>query len=47
MNASLQMLKDESGKSFDPDVVMAVQNSMEQILEIYEKYQEHLDLDRR
>lgn len=47
LDFSLQMITDESGKSFDPDIVEALLNSKEQILEIYEKYHESIDIDRR
>lgn len=45
INASLQMLKDESAKSFDPDAVEALLESLDHINEIYGKYQENIDLD--
>lgn len=47
LDFSLQMITDESGKRFDPDIVEALLNSKEQILEIYEKYHESIDIDRR
>jgi HD-GYP domain-containing protein (c-di-GMP phosphodiesterase class II) len=35
---ALEFIKKESGKSFDPDIVTALVNSMGQILQIYEQY---------
>ncbi|MCX7843377.1 MAG: HD domain-containing protein [Clostridia bacterium] len=47
IEASLQMIDKESGESFDPDIVAALNESIEQIVKIYKRYQENIDLDRR
>lgn len=47
VEASMQIIDKESGKSFDPDVVAALNDHIEQVIKIYKKYNEGIDLDRR
>lgn len=42
-----KIIVDEKGKSFDPDVVQAFCNTLDNVLDIFNKYQENIDFDRR
>ncbi|PKM94563.1 MAG: hypothetical protein CVU84_10895 [Firmicutes bacterium HGW-Firmicutes-1] len=44
---AIEIIIDESGKSFDPNVVQALLDSKARILEVYQKYHETVDFDRR
>lgn len=44
---ALNIIMAEKGKSFDPDIVDALMDAKEEMLMIYEKYQENIDLERR
>ncbi|PKM51224.1 MAG: hypothetical protein CVV02_07655 [Firmicutes bacterium HGW-Firmicutes-7] len=44
---AIQIIIDESGKSFDPNVVQALLDSKPSILEVYKQHQESVDFDRR
>ena len=47
LESSLQIIAEDSGKSFDPDVVEALFDSKTQVVDIYEKHRENIDLERR
>ena len=44
---AFNIIVDESGKSFDPDVVQTLLDSKDLVLEVYQKYHEGVDLERR
>lgn len=47
LDDAINMIVDESGKSFDPIVVQALLDSKDKVMSIYEKYQESIDFERR
>lgn len=47
IEASMQIIDKESGRSFDPDVVAALNDRIEQVVRIYKKYNEGIVLDNR
>ncbi|HEY9059295.1 MULTISPECIES: HD domain-containing phosphohydrolase [Oscillospiraceae] len=47
IETTLQIIDKESGKSFDPDVVEALNHNIEQIVQVYKKYHEQIDLEIR
>lgn len=47
IEASMQIIDKESGISFDPDIVDTLNENIEQIVKMYKRYQENIDVDRR
>lgn len=47
IETTMQIIDKESGKSFDPDVVEALNDNIEQIVQVYKKYHEQIDLEIR
>lgn len=47
MEEAFYIIEQESGISFDPNIVKALIDSKERILDVYNRYQENIDFDRR
>jgi len=47
MEEAFYIIEQESGISFDPNIVKALLDSKERILDVYNRYQENIDFDRR
>lgn len=47
IDEALNIIEEESGISFDPIVVKALLDSKEHVLEIYNRFKENIDFDRR